>query len=765
MELETSSGVTWLNGRYTTVVASGRDTLIANGSLRSAGGTTFNFRDRYFVTGDSGVFFLSRQVTIANQGIGDLAFATRYSLPHATTSSLSANEFLAPGIWYRDNTSMPGHALAANYSANTLFFREDRLALPLIMMRDRSTGATIMLLHRNVDGRTILNDNTNRTITDARLQYASLGIHDRTRPSPGIWFPGTEGDRSYYGGSWAYRRHPVQTTISHRYDAAIRLTRTADFSDAVAANWNYAFDLSTPVIHRVNIPRVKSISMDLLTQVWREFPDGSAGFPFSITIPDGRINEYAMQMGFIGQNLPGANELIRTGLKENKPAMVTQGEKMVNFWVRVSPGNQGLPKTWYDANIGFRGYQTFIRIASDGVLGALRAWRTLRDAGQLRPTWLTYARNFGNWLVSHQNTDGSWYRQYDYNNSNPLILSKTNTVHPIPLLIELYHATGDIRYRDAALKAGEFVYQDVHVAYRYVGGTPDNPDVRDKEAGILSLDAFLALHDLTGEGRWLDAARQAAAYIESWTYAWPVPVVEGDTRAEYPAGRDQTGISLIALGHSGADNFMAYCPFVFFRLFAKTGERHYLDYSRFLLHNTKQGMDWDPNQPLGFRYPGLQTEVGTVCSPRGYSIRLWLAWVTVNIVTPMSQLEDVFGSMDVDVLALKTMQELQAQDLAFAKARGYNGTAAVKSGQMPPTGFTEMANANGMVNFTLQKQADVRLHLYAASGKIIQSLAVERLSAGNHGRRFDISQVPRGLYVVGLETDNAARYKKLTVVK
>lgn len=37
--------------------------------------------------------------------------------------------------------------------------------------------------------------------------------------------------------------------------------------------------------------------------------------------------------------------------------------------------------------------------------------------------------------------------------------------------------------------------------------------------------------------------------------------------------------------------------------------------SRFLLHNTKQGMDWNPAQPLGYRYPGLQTEVGAVCPP------------------------------------------------------------------------------------------------------------------------------------------------------
>lgn len=670
LELETASGITWLQGRYAQVTSVGADSLIALGTLRSANGTAFLFRDVYSSPGDSGVFFLARQVTVATPNAADRGFATRFSLPQVTPVALASCEFLIPGHLYRNTSSMRAGALAENNQAQNIFIRSDRLPLPLVMMREPG-GNTLMIMHRNPDGRTILGDNTNRTLTDARLQYSSLGLHDRARPSLGLWFPGTEGDRTYYGGAWAYRRHPVAANVPHRYDVGIRFTRSPEFAAAVAANWNYAFDLSRPATRRVDLQRVKSVSLDLLSRTWKEFTDGSAGFPFGIQIPGGQLREYAMQMGFIGQNLPGANELIRAGLKQNDPALVAKGEKMVDFCVRLSPGHQGLPKTWYDADIGFRGYQTFIRIASDGILGALRAWETLRDAGRSKPAWLAYARNYGNWLVSRQNEDGSWYRQYNFNNSAPIIMSKTNTIHAIPVLVELFHATGDDRYRDAALKAGAFCLQDVHQAYRYVGGTPDNPDVKDKEAGILALDGFLALHDLTGEARWLEAARQAATYIETWTYAWPVPVVEGDTRAEYPPGRDQTGISLIAIGHSGADNFMAYCPFVFFRLYAKTGERHFLDFSRFLLHNTKQGMDWNPAQPLGYRYPGLQTEVGTVCSPRGHSIRLWLAWVTVNNVTPMSQLEDVYGSMDVDVAAARPIMEIRARDEAYAKARGY----------------------------------------------------------------------------------------------
>ena len=34
-------------------------------------------------------------------------------------------------------------------------------------------------------------------------------------------------------------------------------------------------------------------------------------------------------------------------------------------------------------------------------------------------------------------------------------------------------------------------------AYSYAGGACDNPNVLDKEAGVLAMQAFLCLHDLT----------------------------------------------------------------------------------------------------------------------------------------------------------------------------------------------------------------------------------------------------------------------------
>jgi len=101
------------------------------------------------------------------------------------------------------------------------------------------------------------------------------------------------------------------------------------------------------------------------------------------------------------------------------------------------------------------------------------------------------------------------------------------------------------------------------------------------------------------------------------------------------------------LDHSGGP-FHGRLPFAFFRLRVDAGDAYYLDFACVLLHNIKQGRDWDPARPMGYAYPGLQTKVGTVCFLRGHSIGNWLQWVTVGLLVPMSQLEDLFGDPDID---------------------------------------------------------------------------------------------------------------------
>ena len=68
----------------------------------------------------------------------------------------------------------------------------------------------------------------------------------------------------------------------------------------------------------------------------------------------------------------------------------------------------------------------------------------------------------------------------------------------------MYHRTGDIDYRNAALKAAEFSYTELYQKLgKYVGGTPDNPNTVDKEAAIFALYGFNAAYGLSRDKKYL----------------------------------------------------------------------------------------------------------------------------------------------------------------------------------------------------------------------------------------------------------------------
>src|SRR5690606_9113667 len=111
--------------------------------------------------------------------------------------------------------------------------------------------------------------------------------------------------------------------------------------------------------------------------------------------------------------------------------------------------------------------------------------------------WLQFCKTAANWVLTKQNSDGSFPRSIDFVTNTVRNAEKTNTSHIIPFLVELYFATHTDAYKQAALEAGNFLYNDSYVNFKYIGGTPDHPNIPDKEAASMALRAYLALYDLT----------------------------------------------------------------------------------------------------------------------------------------------------------------------------------------------------------------------------------------------------------------------------
>jgi len=680
----------WLTGAYEGITRSGGE-LVCMGTLQTPAGTQFRFTDVYAPLPGIAAFTLTRHVQIATPSPEDRGFSSRFSLSPVSPTAMTDCDFFAPGVWYKDNAHVPPRALASHLTDRYFFFREDRLPLPLVMLRHKRTGATLTLAHLDGDPATFAGEDGLDRIVDARLQFGAVGIQNTDGPAPTFLFPGTEGGRTYtYGASlggnrWAYRSHPVQAGVVHHYRLLIQVGRAPDFPAAVRRAWRTAYALQNPPVVRADLAKVYRDGVSLLGAYTHPYR-GVISVPFAASVPDGKVVDTSSQMGFVGQALPAAALLLQGSLEAGDAGGATRASAVVDFWAQHSPTPSGLPRTWYDIHPDgtwtWRDYHTFLRVASDGMDGALQAWNVARRHGQDRPGWLAFCRRYGDWLARAQNADGSWFREFgfdglpaahptDARSKDPR--AKDTTDHPIPFLVDLYKATGDARYRDAALRAGTFCLRSVHGPYAYVGGTPDNPNVLDKEGGMMALDAFLALYDIAQDKRWLAAAVQAADYSETWVYCWNIPMPPGDPKIVFPKNRRTEGLSLIAAGHSGSDTYMAAAPFFFYRLSLLTGDAHFRDMARLLLHDTKQLLDWDGT--LGYAFPGLQTEALSLPPLRGHGTTHWLPWLTVAHLTPLIRLRDTFGSFDIAEIEKLPKSERLRRQAAFSKSRGFGVSA------------------------------------------------------------------------------------------
>jgi hypothetical protein len=225
------------------------------------------------------------------------------------------------------------------------------------------------------------------------------------------------------------------------------------------------------------------------------------------------------------------------------------------------------------------------------------------------------------------------------------------TYNAMAFLVKVSDVTGDdfwtahggkFPFLTAAKKAGDFVWGTYQNNEQYVGGTIDNNNIQDKEAGTLSLEGYLALYENTKDNKWLDHAKAAADYAETYIYGWNVPMPEDQTDKDLQWKKDAStiGVTKISTSGSGVDQWMAGDVDEYARLYKYTNDPHYKDIATMLLHNTKNmvalpGRLWDLYEP------GAQQEHWGISSGRGQARhRGALPWVTVNHITGIFALKD-----------------------------------------------------------------------------------------------------------------------------
>lgn len=700
-----STDQTALSAPYSTIKEGNERSILAVATVSSPNGSAFEISD-LFRSIDHG-FSLSRTVRVVRAGSADVGFNSQFTLGFSAPKPLSTYHLLAPGIWYDKNANVIPGAFGTNLANDYFYWRETRSGLPFIMLQDDTTGTAISLAHLantpDTAPRSNANESSQAWIVDPSVQYGSIGAQQVPATALGFIYPADEGDGNYVGNRstrWVRRSHPVQQGFTHSYTLALHMsdatnnTGSADFAKALKHTWRYFYTLFNPAIVPVPAEAVYNDGIALLSH-YSANRNGAQGLPFSSVLPTGDVpaSQISYQMGFVGEQLPIGYQLLREGFSSGNKDLLNQGFATVDFWAHRASSASGLPLTWYNVTSPtFRddncSFPIFLRTASDGMEGALSAAQLLRQRRTPQPAWEHFVTAYGEWLVTHQNADGSFYRAFNPDGSvfdnaatgcdrNGFGTSKFNTTHPVRFLVDLYFASGDTRYLKAAKAAGEYAYIHTTEANAYVGGTPDNGNTVDKEAGAEALHAFLALYDATGNRKWLRAAEAAADFVETWMYAWTFPLAGASPAYAYAGTR---GSSLIATGQSGADIFLAFEAYNFYRLhlFRDNADDHYLNVAQFLVNNTKltTQVTGISQQQFGYTYDGLVGEATDFSFLRylgGNSTTSWLPWLTEAEIEPLEQLAQAFGSPSITAIEQQPLQKRLRENESTHPAPGSIG--------------------------------------------------------------------------------------------
>jgi hypothetical protein len=645
---------------YKSVEKSGSE-IYAQAEIKYSEGVTFRVNDSWSLKDE--VITVHRKIEVEGNAPG--GFSSSVVLTIDPSVSWTDVNCLAPGALYGDPTfdgeRSPGGTL--NYEAKRFVMREDILPAPLFALSFRN-GSSVAILDPSPSGESTVKETaiSEDVMTDARFQFGSLGAW-QSAESPiefGFCFPGTTNMFSRIPNSpaiprWIRRYHPISQGVNHSYSVSFRFGQNESFPEVVRNTWRWAWNTLNPAITYIDIEQMRQILTDHLAAQAVTI-EGRTAIPFVISTIDTakhrQWNWTMAAMGFVGKNIECADQLLR----ESDRDTTARGQKMRQIGLNIiSSMIQALPSvplqgTGYDFATGkpwdHVWLAPWLRNATEDMRVLMRAYKREGALGRQHREWFKWVKTYIDWLILQQREDGSFPRRWKPGSNEVVESTGTTSYAPVPLLIMMSEETDNPKYKEAAIRAAEYTWMNWGIRGLFIGGASDNPNITDKEAGMLSLEAFLSLYESTKEPKWLERAKAAADFTESWIWIWnlPMPIDADDANLHWKKGVPTIGLQgITAQGAGGVDEYLDWSVSSYAKLYRYTNDEHYLDVARLLLHNTKS-MVALPGRQYDLKGYGWQQEhwrMGPGGAGRGVGgHRFWLPWVSANHLYGITGLEE-----------------------------------------------------------------------------------------------------------------------------
>ena len=660
---QTEQDICDLAAGYKTVKQSASG-INAHAEIASGDKVVFRVDDRWNLRGD--MVSIQRKVEVVGNAPG--GFSSSIVLTVDSSINWSDMNCMIPGALYGDPTyngdRSPGGKM--NYAAHRFQLREDMLPTPLIGL-SFNNGTSVSLMDPSPRGESTVEETrlTKNVMTDARFQFGALGVWqtDRNPIELSFKFPGAMSMFGFGPNAAAQPRqirrfHPITDGFSQIYEVNFRFGVGEQFRDVIRNTWRWAWNTLKPAVTPIDIELVRRVLIDHLAAQATTI-DGRTGIPFAVATFDTnqlQWNRTMTAMGFVSKNIECADQLLR----ESDRDKTERGQKMRNLGLGIifsminALNTVPLQGTGYDLATGkpWAGdhqewLAPWLRNATEDMRVLMRAYRRERVHGYQHPEWFNWVKAYVDWLIQQQREDGSFPRRWKLGSNEVAETTGTTSYCPVPLLVIMSEETGDPKYKQSAIHAAEYIWANFGVRGLFVGGASDNPNITDKEAGMLSMEAFLSLYESTKDSKWLERAKTAADFSESWIWIWnlPMPVDAEDAHLHWKKGVPTIGLQgITALHVGGADEYLDWAVPSYAKLFIYTKDKHYLDVARVLLHDTKS-MVALPGRQYDMKGIGWQQEgwsMGPGRNGRGVGgHRFWLPWISANHLYGITGLEEL----------------------------------------------------------------------------------------------------------------------------
>ena len=677
------------------------DTVVATAKVSGEGEAAFAVEDRWKLSGTTLLLSRKVSVTMAEDNAG---FYSAIRLLTAPTVKWEDVNCLIPGMLYDGPSHAGGGSPAgvASYRARRFSIREDYLSAPMIgmAMKDGNWAAVMDMAPKG--DTTQAEANGGGTIVDERIMIGALGAREISGGGMefGFWLPcttpetgggrggtggagrrgaggrggapgdATENGRGAVPGAEADsaptvaaggapsanvrgRYHPVKGGFTQNYQVGFRFDKGASFLDVERDAWRWAWDNLKPrtKLMPIDVEVARTALLDHLSSVVLNV-DGRTGIPFEYNAVDGSAINLTPKiiMGFCGKNLEGADQLLQEGDRDKSPRgekMRKQGLAIIDSLIRLVPMSP-------PAGVGFNiqtgeaipanyvpGFTT--RMPAEDLAVLVNTYRREKAAGRDHPEWLRWVTAYCDWLLTQQGQDGSFPGAWQGGTGQVIRDGKTTSYVPVPVLVRLSEVTGQKNYLDSATKAAEFIWANFGSKGVYLGATGTGNNIADKESGMLSMEAFLALYENTKDPNWLQRAVAAANYTETWIWIWnvPMPMDANDATLHWKKGVPTIGANGIGSDVvGGVDQYLDWAVPSYAKLYKLTKDEHYLDVAYVLLHGTKAMLAL-PGRTYDLLGPGWQQEHWTLGPGRkGMGAhRNWLPWISMNHLNGIMGLE------------------------------------------------------------------------------------------------------------------------------